>query len=164
MLFWSVFLKTHFKKILAVKNAILAVFGGYYLFECIFKKIYQNNICASIVFKAGPAGQKISNIQLSNSVIIFLNTFFRYSVTDLIRILSPSVHYCQGHIIQDYTAHIISDRQASFVREYSLFSPIIDLHKRPIVLLLRLTIETHLEWRTKSMRFFRKVPPPPKCL
>ena len=49
MLFWSVFLKTHFKKILAVKNAILAVFGGYYLFECIFKKIYQNNICASTV-------------------------------------------------------------------------------------------------------------------
>ena len=29
MTFWSVFLKTHYKKLLAVKNAILTVFGSY---------------------------------------------------------------------------------------------------------------------------------------
>ena len=47
--FWSVFLKTHKKKILTVKNAISAVNNG---FLCVFKNTDQNNICASIVFKA----------------------------------------------------------------------------------------------------------------
>ena len=45
MFFWSVFLKTHFKELLTVKNAILIVFGD-------FKNNDQNNICASIVLKA----------------------------------------------------------------------------------------------------------------
>ena len=39
------------KKLSAVKNAILAIFGGYYIFLVHFKNIDQNNICVSTVFK-----------------------------------------------------------------------------------------------------------------
>ena len=49
MFFWSLFLKTHTKKLLTIKNAMLAVNNG---FLCVFKNTDQNKICASIIFKA----------------------------------------------------------------------------------------------------------------
>ena len=50
MFFWSVFLKTHQKKLLTVKN------GRFWqlitVFLCVFKNADQNNIYMSIVLKA----------------------------------------------------------------------------------------------------------------
>ena len=53
MFFWSVFLKTHKRKVIDRQKWH---FGRFWqlitVFLCIFKNTYHNNICASIIFKA----------------------------------------------------------------------------------------------------------------
>ena len=52
MLFWSVFLKMHFKKVFNHQKRSKLRFWQLTTFLCIFKNTAQKNICASIVFEA----------------------------------------------------------------------------------------------------------------